>query len=330
MQFVTVWGNGQMITNAESSFIGTVTVEMETLFTNGDIYYTLNGLPPDYYSTAYSGPVTLTTSATLRAIGYSPDYLQAGEAGPFTINFLPVWPLNLTNRGGGMVTLDPWPGPYLTNTTVSIVATPAPGFSLLQWLGDITGNSLSNSLVMNSAKRVEVVFGTTLGATVAGNGAVYLRPPGGTYPYGTQVKLHAIPGVGSCFSFWGNAGSGTNNPLTITLTNPAPTVASVFSPLSAGQYALGVLPEGLGQVTVSPNLNCYTSGQPVTITATADAKQKFLGWSGDAGGASSPLSVTMNQSCTIIGNFTRNPGLSITNSFEGMRPGGFCLTLSGQ
>jgi hypothetical protein len=330
VRFVTVWANGQMITDTESWLMGPVVVELTTIFTNGDIYYTLDGSSPDYYSVAYAGPLTLTNAATLRAIGYSADYLQAGYAGPFTINLLPAWTLNLANRGGGTVAFDPPLGPYLTNSIVTIVATPAPGFSLLQWLGDVTGNSLSNSLLMNGPKRIEAVFGTTLGTTVAGNGAVYLRPPGGIYPYGTQIKLHAIPGVGSYFSFWGNAGSGTNNPLTITLTNPAPTVASVFSPLSAGQHALGVLPEGLGRVTVSPNLNRYTSGQAVTITATADANQKFLGWSGDAGGVSSPVSVTMNQSRTITGNFTRNPGLSITNTFEGLQPGGFCLTLFGQ
>ncbi|MCU0786058.1 MAG: immunoglobulin domain-containing protein, partial [Verrucomicrobia bacterium] len=330
VRFVTVWGNGEMITNAETTFAVSVTNEMATVFANGVIFYTLDDTPPDFYSTPYSGPVTLTKSAILRAVGYSADFLQAGFAGPFTINVIPVYPLNLTNRGGGTVILNPATGPYLSNTVVSLVATPASGWTLLQWLGDLTGNNLSNNLVMNSPKFVEAVFGTTLGTTVAGNGAVYLRPPGGVYPYGTQVKLHAAPGVGSFFSFWGNAGNGTNNPLTVTLTNPAPTVSSVFSPLAAGEYALGVIPEGLGQVAVSPARNTYTNGQSVAITATPDARQKLLGWSGDAGGTNNPLSVTMNQSRTIVANFTRNPRLSVENSFEGMKADGFHLTLSGQ
>ena len=332
VQFVTVSGNGQVITNAETTFGVSVTIQMTTVFSNGVIYYTLDGTPPDFYSTPYSGPVALTHSATLRAVGYSADFLQAGFAGPFTINVnvIPVYTVTLSNHGGGTVSLTPASGPYASNTVVSLVATPASGWTLLQWLGDLTGNSLSNYLVMNSPKYVEAVFGTTLGTTVAGNGAVYLQPPGGVYPYGTQVKLYAAPGVGSFFSFWGNAGSGTNNPLVFTLTSPAPTVSSVFSPLAAGQYALGVIPLGLGQIAVSPARNTYTNGQSVTVTATPDVRQKLAGWSGDAGGSNNPLSVTMDQNKTIVANFTRNPLLSVTKSFEGMKPDGFHLTLSGQ
>jgi hypothetical protein len=254
-----------------------------------------------------------------------------GSAALYFLSFRsPTCALNLINRGGGTVAVDPPTGPYTNGSVVSVVATPTLGWTLLRWLGDLAGNSLSNNLVMDAPKVVEAEFGTSLQTVVVGNGSLSLDPPGGVYPHGTQIRLYATPGAGSCFYFWGNAGSGTYNPLTITVTNAGRTVGAVFWPLDAGRYALAVRPEGSGQVAFTPNLNVYTNGQVVAIYAMPDANQKFTGWSGDAGGLDNPLSVTMNQSRTITANFTRRPLLLVSSNLEGMKPEGFRLTLSGQ
>jgi hypothetical protein len=159
---------------------------------------------------------------------------------------------------------------------------------------------------MTRNKSAQALFGTTLSTTAAGGGSVVLNPTGGLYPYGTTVQVSAIPQAGKFFGLWGNAASGNLNPLSFVVTNANPTVSSLFAALNSNQAALAVVPIGHGQISLSPRSNAYAIGQNVTITATADAQQSFLGWSGDAAGAQNPLSVAMNQSKTIYANFTKN------------------------
>ena len=130
------------------------------------------------------------------------------------------------------------------------------------------------------------------------------------YPYGTPVRLTAVPQAGNYFVLWGNAASGTNNPLTFSVTNPNPTVTAVFAALPANQHALTVVPDGFGTVTNSPRGNRFGNGTNVTLLATPEAGQEFLGWSGDANGTNNPLVVTMNQSRVITASFTKRPRLA--------------------
>jgi hypothetical protein len=177
---------------------------------------------------------------------------------------------------------------------------------------------------MNTNKTVTGVFATTLSTTVAGNGQVSLNPPGGLYPYGTTVRLTGVPGSGSYFGAWGNAASGNVNPLYFIVTNPTPTVSSIFGTTSAGQAALTVEISGHGRVNVSPQGNVFSTGQMVTLTAVPDSGQSFLGWGGNASGLQTPLSVTLNQSEVITASFTGAASLRVGSQFgEGMGPGGF-------
>ena len=97
-----------------------------------------------------------------------------------------------------------------------------------------------------------------------------------------------------------------------------------------GQAALTVVTTGRGQVNVSPRANAYTTNQTVTLTATPDAGETFLRWSGDASGSVNPLMVSMNQERIVVANFTGpfrlradQPGL------EGFLPQGFVFTVIG-
>jgi len=212
---------------------------------------------------------------------------------------------------------------------VNLTATPASGWIFLQWLGDAAGTNANTSVTMSRNNYVQAVFGTTLSTTAAGNGSVTLNPPGGIYPYGTVVWLSAIPQPGNYFGLWGNAASGNVNPLSFGVTNANPAVSSLFGATGSGQAALTVIPVGLGRITVSPRANVYNVGQNVSISATPNSGQSFLGWSGDAGGTQNPLSLLMDQSKTIYANFTHKPTLSVRNGFDGLKPEGFQFTLTG-
>jgi hypothetical protein len=272
-----------------------------------------DGSTPTFMSSYYSAPIALSHSATLRGIAYSADFSQWAEAPPIQLTVIPVYTLATQTAGGGTIQVSP--GDPLTNGVVAnVTATPLPGWSFWEWLGDASGSSPTIAVTMNRNKTVEARFGTSLSTTVAGNGSVAVFPSVPLLPYGTFARLTATPRAGDYFGVWGNAASGNANPLYFPITNANPVVSSLFAPLSANQYSLVVVPNGEGRVTNSPTANFYNNGQSVTVAALPNAGQSFTGWSGDATGSANPLSVTINQSKTIMANFTKRPMLSAASA----------------
>jgi hypothetical protein len=242
---------------------------MQTTFPNGTIFFTTDGSSPDFTSRFYNGPVTFRHPVTIRALAYDANFVQNWETDPVEVNILPTYKLTATSRGGGSIAVSP-PGPYLSNTTVTVSAAPAPGWTFLQWLGDVNSSSPTNALVMDHDSSVEAVFGTSLGTSVSGSGSILMGAVAPFYPFGYVATLAAVPQPGNYFALWGNAASGTNNPLRFTITNANPTVSCLFGSLSAGQVALIVVPDGEGQVTTAPRGNRFNNGQIVTLSAAPE------------------------------------------------------------
>ena len=326
---VLVYGNGALLTNAQTSFGGFATIKLQNVFTNGDIFYTLDGSTPSFSSTPYTAPFLVTNTSIIRALGYNSAFTQSGQAGPLTVLILPNYTLTATTPGGGTITLSPTNGVYISNSVVTTTAKPAAGWTFLQWAGDASGTNANNTVLMTRNKSIQAIFGTSLNTTASGGGSVLLNPTGGFYPYGTTVQLSALPQAGNFFAVWGNAASGNLNPLSFVLTNANPTVSSLFAGLGSGQVALTVIPVGHGQVSINPQANTYTTGQGVSLTATPSVGQTFLNWSGDASGTQNPLSVTMTSSKTIYANFSLNHTLSLRLEPGGLNEG-VDLTLNGE
>ena len=165
---------------------------------------------------------------------------------PVEIVILPT--LSAATAGGGSVAVDPPAGAWSSNGTAVVTATPAPGWTFLQWLGDATGTNPAATVSVSRNRCVQAVFGAGLGHTVVGSGSVARSPAVALYPYGTAVRLTAVPAAGNYFALWGNAASGTNNPLTFTVTNANATVTAVFAALPANQHAVAVVADGFGRV----------------------------------------------------------------------------------
>ena len=207
------------------------------------------------------------------------------QSDPLEIVILPT--LSATTAGGGSVAVDPPAGAWSSNGTAVVTATPAPGWTFLHWLGDATGTNPAATVAMSRNISVQAVFGTGLSNRVVGSGSIVASPAGGMVPFvpfGTRVRLTAVPQAGNYFVQWGSAASGTNNPLSFAVTNASPVVTAVFAALPGGTHALTVVPEGFGAVTASPRAYRYNTGTNVTLTALPDAGQSFLGWSGGASG----------------------------------------------
>ncbi len=303
---VTILANGQTITNSSYTTVSnSVTIQMQNYYTNGYIFYTLDGTTPRVPAFIWAVSVSLPVQSF--ALWPTLDFEQSVISDLTSILILPSYTLTPATAGGGTIVLSPVG--HVCNTTV-ITATPATGWTFLEWLGDIAGTNATNTVLMSRNKAIQAVFGTTVGSTVGGNGSVLFDPAGGIYPYGTTLQASALPLPGNVFVLWGNAASGNTNPLSYVVTNPNPVISSLFTSLGGGQVSLAVVPIGHGRVSVSPRANGYTAGQSVTITATPDAGKTFNGWSGDASGSQNPLPVTLNTSKTIYATFSTNNSLS--------------------
>jgi hypothetical protein len=320
---VQLYFGSQMLTNGTYVFATPPTLSVRSVFTNGSSFYTLDGSTPSFASTPYAGPFTVSSNATVRAIGYSADFGQSEEADAVTLVLPPTYALTVGTVGPGSVSLNPTGGVYIAATAVTVTATTAAGWVFRHWSGDASGTSPSINVAMTQDRNIQAVFATTLATTVAGNGQV--QPAGGVYAYGAVVRLTAIPQPGNYFGAWGNAASGNFNPLYFPITNSNPTVSSLFAATPAGQAALTVLINGPGSINVNPPGNVFPTNQSVTLTAIPYNGQGFINWSGDASGTQNPLTVGMTQSRIITANFTNWPVL-VANQ-QSFTPQGFRFSL---
>ena len=312
----------------------TAQVAMDSSFgPNANIYYTLDGSAPSWLSTLYRGSFQVAVTASIRAIAYDQAYLSSAEAAPINLQIMPSDHLTAVVPGGGSLSfrlqsVHPT-NIFIGGTLVTAIATPFSGWSFVGWLGDATGSNPATLLVTGQAV-VQPIFGSPVVSNVLGPGQIQFTPQESIYPFGTVIGLAAIPQTGNYLMSWAGALSGSINPNSLVVTSPSPVVTALFGPLAAGQYALTVVPQGGGTVTMSPYTNRYNSGQVVSVTAVPTPGQTFLGWSGDVTGSQNPLNVTISQSKTIIAIFTKCPSLRVGTPLEGLVESGFRLTLLGE
>jgi Concanavalin A-like lectin/glucanases superfamily/Divergent InlB B-repeat domain/Fn3 associated/Immunoglobulin domain len=310
VEFVTTFGNGTLLTNSQYTYPSPVSIQLKNYYTNGYVFYTLDGTTPSPNSTEYTGPFVLSSNATITALGYTPDFQESVVSPPIQIVVLPNFTLATTTAGGGSIVRNPTNSTYVINSMVTVTAKPSNGWTFLEWQGDIAGINPTNTVLMSKNKSVQAVFGTPVGTSASAGGSVVLNPLGGIYPFGTVLQASAIPQSGEQFLFWGDSVSGSTNPLLYSVTTTNATIAALFGSLGNGQVALAAVPLGHGTLSVNPAANSYTTGQSVTITATPNAGATFQGWSGSASGTNNPLTVVMNQSKTIYANFSTNFNLT--------------------
>ncbi len=87
--------------------------------------------------------------------------------------------------------------------------------------------------------------------------------------------------------------------------------------------AVDITPDGLGQISISPEQADYFPGDEITLTATADEGWSFSGWSGDATGSDNPLTFVLEGDVQIAGVFTQVLSVPVMG-----RPGSWLLILT--
>lgn len=318
--------NGVLVISRSLCVTGSVQLAFQTSFSNATLYYSLDGSSPN---NAYTLPLTLASSATIRAVAWDENWIQSVELPPIMITVVPTYSLSLATTPGGSLQITPTPGPYFSNTVVTITATASNGWSLMNWTGDTNGvtpvNGTNLLVTMDQNKTIGAMFGTPLITTFGppGAGMVRRQPDQALYAYGSTVRLSVMPTNGYYLAYWGGAagpvGTVTNSPLNFTVTNAAPSVSAVFALLATNYYSLTVQCEGDGMVVCNPARSYYSNGQAVTLTAAAASNAVFLNWSNEISSAQNPLSLIMTNSKVITAWFGNSGGTGTnavgTNSF---------------
>jgi hypothetical protein len=137
-----------------------VTISCST--SGATIRYTVGGSEPTQSSTTYSGPISVSTTTTIKAKAFKSGMTASNTASAtYTIN-MPgnMWDLTLSVVGLGSI--DPGPGvhAYADGTEVPVQATPSAKWSFDHWVLDATVIVTTNpvSMTMGRARQVTAVF----------------------------------------------------------------------------------------------------------------------------------------------------------------------------
>ncbi len=204
---------------------------------------------------------------------------------------------------------------------VVVTASPGDGYEFRGWAGDYPEDAqLVNPLIlpMDASKSLGALIAPilrrlTLSMTGGGTGTIDMGPTGAEienplearYTNGTTVRLLAEADAGSMFRGWsGNVppGSELSNPINVLMDRER-VISARFEP--SIEFAVDV--QGSGTVVVDPDLEAYSAGMTVTLTAVANEDFHFAGWSGAASGSTTPLVLTLTGDTVVTATFAEGP-----------------------
>jgi len=171
----------------------------------------------------------------------------------------------------------------------------APSSQCLVRISDTANTSIKDT---SNAPFSIVPVSTTL-TIAAGTGGTTDPVPGiHSYPPNTIVQVTAIPDNHHEFVNWTGSLSSTQNPLTITMDGDKSIKANFRA-----KPKLTVQTSDWGTTTPAPGIYYYSFDSDAQVAATAATYACFTGWTGDASGTDSPLTVRMGRDKTIKANF---------------------------
>lgn len=221
---------------------------------------------------------------------------------------------------GGSVAYAPAGSPQDEGTSLTFTATPSEGYLFVQWQGDINGSSNPATMVLSKNVSVTGVFekkSYSLNVTIEGEGAVAeeVIQAKTDYEHGTRVRLTPQPAEGWSFKAWTGDIESADAVQEVTVTE-AVNLTAIFEKKS---YPLNVTIEGEGTVEqkVLQAKKDYEYGTIVELTAKSAEGWQFTGWSGNASGTDSVVTITVNQPQSVTATFIEIPTYELTVTTSG-------------
>ena len=129
---------------------------------------------------------------------------------------------------------------------------------------------------------------------------------------GDQIVLIATPEDEYTFIGWAGAATSIKNEtaeVTMSGSNSNKPIVAMFKPKDTPNTTVYTLtatafPEYGGEIARNPNAATYNPGEQVTLNATAKPGYTFDGWSGNVTSEKATVSVSMNESKTLVAIFT--------------------------
>ena len=248
--------------------------------------------------------VDLTCNNTMTFVSNS----NTGSAQtPFAVNFVLVPSYNITLAAnpaeGGTVAGE---GVYFEGTEITIIATPGEIYNFVNWTLD--GEEVSTEAeytftVMAEGEYVANFEYKSYDITAETNPEDAGDIEGeGTYVYGTECTLTAVPGEAYNFLNWTLDGEvvSTDDEITFTVTGDAEYVANFE--LKTYQVAVTVNPVGAGHVL---GTGTFVHGTSCTLTAAADGNNFFVNWTEDGEEVSRNASYTftVTEDHNLVANY---------------------------
>ncbi|MFA5263736.1 MAG: hypothetical protein WC378_07900 [Opitutaceae bacterium] len=279
--------------------------------------------PGGAYSAGASATVTATPAANYYFVGWTGDLSGSANPASLTMNAnrsvqavfgAVTFTLSTSAGPGGSVSSG---GAFSAGTNTTVTATPDSTHNFAGWSGDASGTANPLSVTLDRNKSVQANFSLktfTLTTSATTGGTV---SSGGTYSVGSSVSVAATPAANYYFVGWTGDLSGSTNPSNVTM-NANRSVQAVFAQVT---FTLVALAGPGGSVSAG---GTFAAGTNAIVVATPDSTHDFVGWSGDAGGATNPLSLTIDRNKTVQANFSLKTFTLTTAATTGgtVTPGG--------
>ena len=269
------------------------------------IHYTLNGNDPTTSDTAYTGPFTLTSSATVKAraflTGYNPSPVIAAS---FTVASVPgtVAITIATTPPGLLVSVDDGaatPAPVTVNRTPGQtlnVNSPSPqvssdGHTRYNFASWSDGGTQAHTVITPSADRTYTAtfapqYQLAITVSPPGSGNVTATPSAAWYNPGQPVSLVAQAASGNSFSSWSGVDSQSGDAAQVTMNGYRGVTASFSTNSSgAGSIRVSIVPQAAAdqgaQWKLTSESQWHSSGAITTVSSLGDYIVQFKiisGW----------------------------------------------------
>lgn len=257
---------------------------------------TLQAIPYSGYSFSQwqDGNTDTIRSITVTENAVYTAYFHSNTSPTYTITVVSANPNQGTVSGSGT---------YNHGDQAVISAIPNTGYSFSRW-NDNDTNAVR--IVMVSGNASYIAYFETRRCVVSvqsSNNSMGYCTGSGTYNYGQQVTIHAIPNNGYSFSHWQDGN--TNATRSFNVTDDITMIAY----FTAEQYTITVQSNDASQGNVSGG-GQYGWGDQVTITATPNYGYAFDHWNDN--NTNSTRTITVHGNATYTAYFEPAESLSVT------------------